>query len=230
MAIMKKKDDGKKPKASASKSTVKTPASKPKPLSNAGKYGLGAVARTVKGQGEMKQMMARPKTGTAAAPKVKPNRDQRARAAGMVAAQRSRREGAALDPLQKFGERQNQKLMNDLDEMPSYKGSKVPGNRYSGLSNNQIEGKTKTPSKGIPLSAKPKVKPKPTRSQKARAAGMVAAENSRKEGSQMMPFERAQEVHAQRMSNYWGGKKSKTGGVIDSDNRYSGLSNKQLKK
>jgi len=227
---MKKKDDGKKPKASASKSTVKTPASKPKPLSNAGKYGLGAVARTVKGQGEMKQMMARPKTGTAAAPKVKPNRDQRARAAGMVAAQRSRREGAKINSVDKFFERESQKFMNDIDEMPSYKGTKIDKeNRYSGLSNNQIEGKTKTPSKGIPLSAKPKVKPKPTRSQKARAAGMLAAEKSRKEGSEMMGYEKAAERNSQRMSNYWGGKKSKTGGVIDSDNRYSGLSNKQLK-
>ena len=226
MAIMKKKDDGKKPKASASKSTVKTPASKPKPLSNAGKYGLGAVARTVKGQGEMKQMLAPPKSGMPAKPKVKPNRDQRARAAGMVAAQRSRREGAKINAFDKFAERESQKFMNDVTEMPSYKGVKSPDNRYSGLSNNQIEGKTKTPSKGKPLSAK---KPKPTRSQKTRAVGMLAAEKSRKEGSEMMGYEKAAERNSQRMSNYWGGKKSKTGGVIDPDNRYSGLSNKQLK-
>ena len=139
MAIMKKKDDGKKPKASASKSTVKTPASKPKPLSNAGKYGLGAVARTVKGQGEMKQMLAPPKSGMPAKPKVKPNRDQRARAAGMVAAQRSRREGAKINAFDKFADSESQKFMNDVTEMPSYKGTKNPDNRYSGLSNNQIE-------------------------------------------------------------------------------------------
>ena len=142
--MFKKKDDGKKPKASASKPVVKTTApkakatAKPKPLSNEGKYGLGAVARTVKGQGEMKQMMARPKTGTAAAPKVKvkPTREQKARAAGMVAAQRSRREGAAMSSMDRAVERGVQRTVNYLGQEFSDKA-----NRYNRLSDSQLSDK-----------------------------------------------------------------------------------------
>lgn len=142
MKMFKKKDDGKKPMAKASKPAVKAPAAKPKaaakPLSNEGKYGLGAVARTVKGQGEMKQMMARPKTGTAAAPKVKvkPTREQKARAAGMVAAQRSRREGAAMSSMDRAVERGVQRTVNYLGQDFSDKA-----NRYNGLSNSQLSDK-----------------------------------------------------------------------------------------
>jgi hypothetical protein len=144
MKMLKKKDDGKKPMAKASKPVVKTPApkakatAKPKPLSNEGKYGLGAVARTVKGQGEMKQMMARPKTGTAAAPKVKvkPTREQKARAAGMVAAQRSRREGAAMSSMDRAVERGVQRTVNYLGQEFSDKA-----NRYNRLSDSQLSDK-----------------------------------------------------------------------------------------
>ena len=136
MAIMKKKDDGKKSKSTATKTT----APKAKPLSNGGKYGLSAVAKTVKGQGEMKQMMARPKTGTAAAPKVKvkPTREQKARAAGMVAAQRSRREGAAMSSIEKAMERATQRSVNYLGQAFSDKA-----NRYNGLSDSQLSDKRK---------------------------------------------------------------------------------------
>jgi hypothetical protein len=141
MKMFKKKDgDPKKPKVS--KPAVKTPAAKPKaaakPLSNEGKYGLGAVARTVKGQGEMKKMMAPPKTGTAAAPKVKvkPNREQKARAAGMVAAQRSRREGAAMSSMDRAVERGVQRGVNYMGQEFSDKG-----NRYNGLSDSQLSDK-----------------------------------------------------------------------------------------
>ena len=144
MKILKKKDDGKKPMAKASKPVVKTLApkakatAKPKPLSNEGKYGLGAVARTVKGQGEMKRNMAPPKTGTAAVikVKVKPNREQKARAAGMVAAQRSRREGANMSSMDKAMERATQRSVNYLGQEFSDKA-----NRYNGLSNSQLSDK-----------------------------------------------------------------------------------------
>ena len=141
MKMLKKKDDGKKPKATASKPAPKT-AAKPKaaakPLSNEGKYGLGAVARTVKGQGEMKRNMAPPKTGTAAVikVKVKPNREQKARAAGMVAAQRSRREGANMSSMDKAMERATQRSVNYLGQEFSDKA-----NRYNGLSNSQLSDK-----------------------------------------------------------------------------------------
>lgn len=140
MKMFKKKDDGKKPKATASKPTPKEAKPAAKPLSNAGKYGLGAVARTVKGQGEMKQMMARPKTGTAAAPKVKvkPTREQKARAAGMVAAQRSRREGAAMSSMEQAKEIAVQRIVNYLGQEFSDKA-----NRYNGLSNSQLSNKKK---------------------------------------------------------------------------------------
>jgi hypothetical protein len=104
MAIMKKKDDGKKPMADTSKGRMPTiqemkqpsittkhlanvfnPSSKrnenalvlskkesSKPFSNNGKYGLGSVAKTVKGQGEMKTMMAPPKKEKSSKPIVKP--------------------------------------------------------------------------------------------------------------------------------------------------------------
>jgi len=137
MAIFKKKDDGKKPMAAA-KPAVKTPAPKAKPFSNNGKYGLGSVAKTVKGQGEMKKMMAPPKTGTAAVikVKVKPTREQKARAAGMVAAQRSRREGANMSSMDKAMERATQRSVNYLGQEFSDKA-----NRYNGLSNSQLSDK-----------------------------------------------------------------------------------------
>jgi len=117
------------------KTVMKSAAPAAKPAS---KLGIGSLAKSVKAQGEMKTMMARPKTGTAAAPKVKPNREQKARAAGMVAAQRSRKEGAKMSSYEKANERMAQRAVNYLGQEFSDKA-----NRYNGLSDSQLSDKKK---------------------------------------------------------------------------------------
>ena len=141
MAILKKKDDGKKPKASVSKPVSKPKATaKPKPLSNAGKYGLGAVARTVEGQGKMKQMLAPPKKAKAVYTPTAAQKKKSAEA-GRRAAEASRASGKKLNAVDKFIEREVQKFDNDMMEMPYYKGTSITKeNRYKGMSNKQLGG------------------------------------------------------------------------------------------
>jgi hypothetical protein len=143
MKMLKKKDDGKKPKATASKPAPKT-AAKPKaaakPLSNAGKYGLGAVARTVKGQGEMKQMLAPPKKAKVVYTPT-PAQKKKSAEAGRKAAEASRASGKKLNAVDKFFERESQKFDNEIMEMPYYKGANITKeNRYKGMSNKQLGG------------------------------------------------------------------------------------------
>ncbi len=153
MKMLKKKDDGKKPMAKASKPVVKTPApkakatAKPKPFSNSGKFGLGSVAKTVKGQGEMKQMMAPPKK------KYTPTPAQKVKSAeaGREAAQKSREEGKKAGYFRREADRFMQGITNSDKTKDSklVKRSKSGGvidqtkskysrNLYSGLNNKQL--------------------------------------------------------------------------------------------
>jgi hypothetical protein len=121
-------------------SSPKKSTPKPKPLSNEGKYGLGAVARTVKGQGEMKRNMAPPKKAKAVYTPT-PAQKKKSAEAGHRAAEASRASGKKLNAVDKFIEREAQKFDNDIMEMPYYKGTSITKeNRYKGMSNKQLGG------------------------------------------------------------------------------------------